>query len=119
MNSIEDIREYCLSKQGVHESLPFNDTALVFKVGDKLFALLDLSDKNRGITLKCDPDLVIELREQHPEITPAFHFNKKHWNTIYLSGNMHYAEICKLIDHSYELAFGKLTKKMQREIKEL
>jgi predicted DNA-binding protein (MmcQ/YjbR family) len=63
----EEIREYCLSKPGVTEGFPFNDTALVFKVG-KMFALLDLSDDSRGISLKCDPDLAIELRERHPEV---------------------------------------------------
>jgi predicted DNA-binding protein (MmcQ/YjbR family) len=72
----EEIREYCLSKPGVTESFPFNDTALVFKVMDKMFALLDLSEESRGITLKCDPELVIELREQYAEVTPAYHFNK-------------------------------------------
>lgn len=51
----EEIREYCLSKSGVTESLPFNDTALVFKVLDKMFALLDLSEDSMGITLKCNP----------------------------------------------------------------
>ena len=55
---------------------PFNDTALVFKVAGKMFALLDLSEEARGISLKCDPELAIELREQHSEVTPAYHFNK-------------------------------------------
>ena len=73
--NIEEIREYCLSKPGVTESFPFNDTALVLKVV-KMFALLDLSEDSRGISLKCDPELAIELREQHPEVTPAWHFNK-------------------------------------------
>jgi len=74
--NIEEIREYCISKPGVTESLPFNDTALVFKVAGKMYALLDLSENSRGITLKCDPELAIELRELHPEVTPAWHFNK-------------------------------------------
>ena len=74
--NIEEIREYCLSKTAVTESFPFNDTALVFKVAGKMFALLDLSEESRGISLKCDPELAIELREQYPEVTPAFHFNK-------------------------------------------
>ena len=80
--NIEEIREYCISKPSVTESLPFNDTALVFKVMGKMFALLDLSEDSRGISLKCDPELAIELREKHPEVTPAFHFNKQHWNGI-------------------------------------
>jgi predicted DNA-binding protein (MmcQ/YjbR family) len=74
--NIEEIREYCLAKSAVTESLPFNDTALVFKVAGKMFAVLDLSENSRGLTLKCDPELAVELREQYPEVTPAWHFNK-------------------------------------------
>jgi len=72
----KEIREYCLSKSGVTESLPFNDTALVFKVSGKMFALLDLSEEKIGLSLKCNPELAIDLREQYPEITAAWHFNK-------------------------------------------
>jgi len=74
--NIEEIREYCISKPAVTEGFPFNDTALVFKVDGKMFALLDLSEDSRGISLKCDPELALELREQHPEVTPAYPFNK-------------------------------------------
>ena len=72
----EEIREYCIAKPAVTEGFPFNDTALVFKVMNKMFALLDLSEESRGISLKCDPERAIELGEQHNEITPAHHFNK-------------------------------------------
>jgi predicted DNA-binding protein (MmcQ/YjbR family) len=105
----EEIREYCLAKPGVTESLPFNDTALVFKVMDKMFALLDLSEDSRGITLKCDPELALELREQYPDVTPAYHFNKKHWITVYLNGSVSYKLIFKWIDHSYQLVVDKLS----------
>jgi predicted DNA-binding protein (MmcQ/YjbR family) len=74
--NIEEIREYSLAKPAVTEGFPFNDTALVFKVAGKMFALLDLSEDSRGISLKCVPELAIELREQHPELTPAWHFSK-------------------------------------------
>lgn len=116
MYNIEDIRNYCLSKLGVHESFPFNDTALVFKVGDKMFALLDLSDENKGISVKCNPELALELREHYPEVTPAFHFNKKHWNTIKLNGSINKDLLTSWIDHSYELTFEKLTKKIQKKL---
>ena len=74
--NIEEIRKYCLAKPGVTEGFPFNDTALVFKVAGKMFALLDLSEESRGLSLKCNPELAIELREQHSEGNPAWHFNK-------------------------------------------
>ena len=81
--NIEEIREYCLGKPGVTESLPFNDTALVFKVAGQTFALLAMSNESRGISLNCDPELAIELREQYPEVTPAWHFNKVIMELLY------------------------------------
>ncbi len=104
--NVEEIRKYCIVKPGVTESLPFNDTALVFKVAGKMFALLDLSDDSRGITLKCDPAMAIELREKYSAVTPAWHFNKKHWNTVYIDGSIPDKEIFGWIDHSYKLVAG-------------
>ena len=101
--NIEEIREYCMSKPGVTESFPFNDTALVFKAAGKMFALLDLSEESRGISLKCDPVRALELREQYPGVIPAWHFNKKHWNTVIIDGSVPDKEILAWIDHSYEL----------------
>ena len=106
--NIEEIREYCLSKPGVTESLPFNDTALVFKVAGKMFALLDLSEDSRGISLKCDPELAIELRARHPEVTPAWHFNKQHWNGVRLDGSISDEQLMEWIDHSYSTITRKL-----------
>jgi predicted DNA-binding protein (MmcQ/YjbR family) len=104
----EQIREYCLSKPGVSESLPFNDTALVFKVAGKMFALLDLSGENRGISLKCDPELAISLREHYSEVTPAWHFNKQHWNGIDINGSVGFDKLKDWIDHSYEIVVKSL-----------
>jgi len=108
--NIETLREYCISKPGVSEGFPFNDTALVFKVAGKMFALLDLSEDSRGLTLKCDPGLALELREQFPDVTPAYHFNKKHWNTVSLNGDMLDKEVLSWIDHSYEIVVKTLPK---------
>jgi len=115
--NVEEIREYCLSKKGVSESLPFNDTALVFKVAGKMFALLDLSGEKKGLSLKCDPDLALELREQYPEVTPAYHFNKKHWNGINLQGNVGDDKLREWIDHSYQVVAAKLPKRIQLKLK--
>jgi predicted DNA-binding protein (MmcQ/YjbR family) len=115
----EEIREYCLTKPGVTESLPFNDTALVFKVMDKMFALLDLSEDSRGITLKCDPVKALELREQYPEVTPAYHFNKEHWNTVEIDGTIRDKLIFSWIDNSYDLVVQKLPKIKLEKLKSL
>ena len=74
--NFEEIREYDISKPGVTEGFPFNDTVLVFKVVGKMYALLDLSEDSRGITLKCDPERAIELREQYEAIQPGYHMNR-------------------------------------------
>ena len=112
---IEEIRLYCLAKKGVAEGFPFNDTALVFKVG-KIFAILDLSEDGRGISLKCDPELAIELREQHPEVTPAWHLNKQNWNGVNLNGNISSRQLKEWIDDSYDLIFDSLPVKLKQEI---
>lgn len=111
--NFEEIREYCLSKKAVTESFPFNDTALVFKVAGKMFALLDLSEDSRGLSLKCEPNLAMKLREQHPEVTTAYHFNKQHWNGVNLKGGISDAQLKKWIDHSYAEIVKKLPKSKQ------
>ena len=113
--NIEEIREYCISKPAVTEGFPFNDTALVFKVAGKMFALLDLSEDSRGISLKCDPELAIELRARFPEVTPAWHFNKQHWNGVDLKGSISDKKLKEWIDHSYSIVVDSLPKS-KREV---
>jgi len=113
----EEIREYCLGKSGVTEGFPFNETALVFKVAGKMFALLDLSEDSRGISLKCDPELAIELREQHSEVTPAWHFNKQHWNGVDLRGGISNRQLMEWIDHSYNIVVESLPKSKRETLK--
>ena len=115
--NIEEIREYCIAKPGVTEGFPFNDTALVFKVAGKMFALLDLSEDSRGISLKCDPELAIELREQHPEVTPAWHFNKQHWNGVNLEGSISNSQLEVWIDHSYNIVVESLSKSKRETLR--
>ena len=113
--NIEEIREYCISKPAVTESFPFNDTALVFKVANKMFALLDLSEEARGLSLKCDPERAVELREKYPEITPAWHFNKLHWNAVKLERGIPKDLLMELIDHSYKLVVESLPNKERQK----
>ena len=113
---MEEIREYCISNPGVTEGFPFNDTALVFKVAGKMFALLDLSEESRGISLKCDPELAIEQREQYTEVTPAYHFNKQHWNGVDLKGSISNNLLKEWIDHSYDIVIKSLPKSRQAEL---
>ena len=116
--NIETYREYCLSKKEVTESFPFDETTLVMKVLNKMFALTDLEDEFK-ISLKCDPEKAVELRESYDFIVPAWHFNKKHWNTIILNDSISDRFIKELIDHSYDIVISKMTKKDQKRISEL
>ena len=109
---LEELREYCLSKKGVEEGLPFGEDTLVFKVMGKIFALTGISAADR-VNLKCDPDYAIELREKFTEILPGYHMNKKHWNTVILNEGLDKKLIKKLVDHSYELVAASLPKKDQ------
>jgi predicted DNA-binding protein (MmcQ/YjbR family) len=100
------LRDYCISKKGATESFPFGEDTLVFKVNGKIFALVNL-DGDLSINLKCDPALAIELRERFSAVTPGYHMNKKHWNTVMLNGSVPEKEIFSWIDHSYDLIAGK------------
>lgn len=112
--NIEEVRSYCLSKAGSTESFPFDNDTLVFKVMGKMFALLPL-ERAPSISLKCEPEYAIELRAHYPGlIEGAYHMNKKHWNMVYLEGNLEEKLILSLIDHSYDLIVSKL-KKADRE----
>jgi predicted DNA-binding protein (MmcQ/YjbR family) len=101
--NIETLREYCLSKQGVEETLPFGPDTLVYKVTGKIFLLTGLGEEQLSFNVKCDPDLAIELREQYPCVQPGYHMNKKHWNTIVVDGSVPVKLLKEWIDHSYEL----------------
>jgi len=96
--------------------MPFGEDTLVFRVGEKLFLLTSLSQGDR-FNVKCDPELAIELREQHAEVQPGYHMNKKHWNTVHTNGNLTRKEIFDMIDHSYDLVLKSLPKNIREQIK--
>ena len=117
--NIETYFEYCLSKKGVTEHFPFDQDTLVFKVGGKMFALSSMKaweNGNPSLNLKCDPDRAEELRAQYDDIEPGFHMSKTHWNTVKINRAVTDTFLKELIDHSYELVFNSLTKKIQAEI---
>ena len=112
--NIEQIRKYLLSKSETTEELPFGPDALVFKVAGKMYALIAWEENPIFISMKCDPDRAIGLRNEYPAIKPAYHFNKTHWNMIYIDGTLTDDQIFELIDHSYDLVVKKL-KRVDRD----
>jgi predicted DNA-binding protein (MmcQ/YjbR family) len=117
--NIEELREYCLAKPGATESFPFGNETLVFKVGNKLFALTTLDANPPSVNLKCDPERAVELRDQYDAVRPGYHMNKTHWNTVILNGSVRESEVRDWIDHSYNLIVNSLPKSVRQEIKKL
>ena len=94
--------------------MPFGDDALVIKVVNKMFALIKVGNETPSVNLKCDPALAIELRRKYSAITPGYHMNKQHWNTVKLDGSLPEDQILQMADHSYDLVVKGL-KKSDRE----
>ena len=99
---IVEFREFCLSFPEVEECLPFDEVTLVFKVAGKMFAVVGL-DNPIGFVVKCDPERAIALRDKYPQVKAAFHFNKRHWNSIRFEGAMSDLQLQQEIRHSYLL----------------
>ncbi|MBO0331295.1 MmcQ/YjbR family DNA-binding protein [[Muricauda] lutisoli] len=117
--NVEVLREVCISKKGVTEEFPFDESTLVFKVMGKMFALVPLERLPPQCNLKCDPERAMELREEFDGvITAGYHMSKTHWNTLFIE-QLPSDLIKDLIDHSYDLVVASLTKKMQRELNAL
>jgi predicted DNA-binding protein (MmcQ/YjbR family) len=119
---IQQFYEFCLSKKGVTEHFPFDEETLVFKVGGKMFCLTSLKEWEKGtpsLNLKCDPERAEELRAEYEAIIPGWHMSKIHWNTVAFNSDVSDKMMRELINHSYELVFNSLTKKIQAEINEL
>jgi predicted DNA-binding protein (MmcQ/YjbR family) len=113
--NIELFREYCINKTGVEETLPFDEDTLVYKVMGKMFALTSFSEPDR-CNLKCNPDYALDLRADYTAVTPGYHMNKTHWNTIIFNQDVSDKLIFELVDHSYELVVNGLTKKLKNEL---
>src|SRR5438045_2549889 len=106
----ESVLAHCLRKKAATEGTPFVPDNIVFKVKVKMFVLLALMEVPARVNLKCDPDLALELRDRYEQVTPGYHMNKKHWNTVELSGGIPESEMRKMIDHSYDLVVQSLPK---------
>ena len=105
--NVEDIRDYALSLPETEEGMPFGETVVVFRTAGKIFLLLSLNDEPLQFNVKCDPDRALELRESYDAIIPGFHMNKKHWNTVIVSGKLSNTFLKEQILHSYHLVRPK------------
>ncbi len=122
--NFEQCCQYLASKPQAQLSFPFDQHVHVYKVCDKMFALISPTSMSMNgnptraaqMNLKCDPYHAQELRDVFDAITPGYHMNKKHWNTLVLDGSLPGSEITRLIDHSYALVASKLTRAQKRPL---
>jgi len=113
--NIEDFREFCLKLNGVTEDFPFDKSTLVFRVGNKIFALVDV-DQFDFVNLKCEPSRALELRESHTGIRPGYHMNKQHWNSVYTDEDVSDPLFLELTLHSYELIKASLPAAIRKSL---
>lgn len=99
----KEVEDYILSMPNAHLDYPFGKSTAVYKRGDKMFALITEKSEPLRISLKCDPVLAETLRAKYETVMPGYHLNKKHWNTILLTGQIGWDELKDLIRHSYDL----------------
>jgi len=109
---IELLRAYALGKPSVTEGFPFGETVLVFKTQGKIFLLLSLDEQLLQFNVKCDPEKAVEWRERYLDtVLPGYHMNKKHWNTVRVTGRLSDRQLEEMIDDSYNLVTRRQTRK--------
>ncbi|MGV3522899.1 MAG: MmcQ/YjbR family DNA-binding protein [Candidatus Sericytochromatia bacterium] len=107
------LRAHCLAKPGSEETWPFGPDVTVFKVAEKMFALCRPEQRPLRVNLKCEPQLALLLREEYRAVSPGWHMNKRHWNTVELGADLPAAQVLGLVDQSYDLIVDALPKRLQ------
>jgi predicted DNA-binding protein (MmcQ/YjbR family) len=116
MNSLE-LESYLQGKKGVTAERPFGPEVCVYKVLGKMFALVP-DDPPLNVSLKCDPDEALFLRDMYTAVQPGYHLNKQHWNTVTIDGSIPDAEIQRMMDTSYDLVVKGLRKAEREQLRE-
>jgi len=111
----ETVTAWCLDKPGAWEDTPFGPEPLVAKVASKMFAIVGGTDPVH-LSLKCDPETALMLRQEFEAVKPGYHLNKTHWNTVVLDGSVPEKDVRWMIDHSYALVAKSLTKREREEL---
>jgi predicted DNA-binding protein (MmcQ/YjbR family) len=109
---------WCQAQPQAVEEFPFGPDTRVFKVGGRIFAIFPAGECPGRVSLKCDPGLAEVLRERHPGVTPGYHLNKRHWNTVDLGGSVPGEVVQDLLEHSYTLIVDGLPRRLREELRE-
>lgn len=125
MDYLSKVKQRLISKPEVAIEFPFDNSTKVYKVKNKMFALLgkgkgpvkpNYQADNLWLNLKCDPDEAIMLRDIFPSIIAGYHMNKRHWNTVILDQSIPIGEIERMIDNSFELVVSNMPKAQSASI---
>jgi predicted DNA-binding protein (MmcQ/YjbR family) len=111
-----ELRRWCLRQPGAVEDFPFGPETSVFKVAGKIFALSALARDPLEVSVKCEPELAVDLRITYPAIRPGYHLNKRHWNTITLDGSLPDQLVRDLVEDSYDLVVEGLPKRERERL---
>ena len=107
----------CLALTGAVEEQPFRDAEVtVYKVGGKIFAITRPAADPLRVSLKCEPELAQQLRVTYPAITPGYHLNKRHWNTVVLDGSLPRQMVLDMIEDSYDLVAASLPRARRADL---
>jgi predicted DNA-binding protein (MmcQ/YjbR family) len=115
----DELQNYCLSLTGTGEDFPFGPQAAVYKVMNKMFAILPVDETPQTISLKCDPIEVPLLREKYEAVRGGYHLNKTHWNTVTINSDLPDELVLEMVEDSYLLVRQKLTKKVRAELEKI
>ena len=111
-----ELREWCLAQPGATEDFPFTPDHSVFKVAGKMFAISALDRTPLDVSVKCEPELAVSLRDSYSAIRPGYHLNKRHWNTITLDGSLADQFVRELVQDSYDLVVSALPKRTREAL---
>ena len=113
---LSELVEHCRAQPEATEGYPFRPGVLVFKVRRKIFAIVMERDQPLRVSVKCEPDLALMLREEYPSVTGGYHLNKRHWNTIALDGRVPADRVREWIEDSWDLVVEKLPAHERRHV---
>ncbi|MGC4044092.1 MAG: MmcQ/YjbR family DNA-binding protein [Armatimonas sp.] len=116
MTTVEEVHTCCEALPSAEQTFPFGETVAVYKVGGKMFALVPMEAKQPNFSVKCDPEEAILLREQYSAVTPGYHLNKRHWNTVTVDGSIPEEELEGFIKSSWKLVAASLPRKIRQEL---
>ena len=112
---VDALRALCLAKAGASEGYPYGPGALVMKVAGKVFAIIADAAEPPTISLKCEPEIAVAMRESYDAVIPGYHLNKKHWNTVVADGSVD-DQLADWIDDSYDLVVAGLPRRVREQL---